>query len=65
MKLLIEDYQYEAKDVVDVLEGLFTLQDIENKISVSYVGYYFNPKVKDCVFIPVSYTHLRAHETSV
>lgn len=51
MKLLIEDYQYEAKDVVDVLEGLFTLQDIENKISVSYVGYYFNPKVKDCVFI--------------
>ena len=51
MKLLIEDYQYEAKDVVDVLEGLFTLQDIENKISVSYVGYYFNPKIKDCVFI--------------
>lgn len=51
MKLLIEDYQYEAKDVVDVLDGLFTLQDIENKISVSYVGYYFNPKVKDCVFI--------------
>lgn len=51
MKLLIEDYQYEAKDVVDVLDGLFTLQDIENKISVSYVGYYFNSKVKDCVFI--------------
>ena len=43
MKLLIEDYQYEAKDVVDVLEGLFTLQDIENKISESYVGYYFKP----------------------
>lgn len=51
MKLLIEDYQYEATDVVDVLEGLFTLQDIDNKISVSYVGYYFNPKIKDCVFI--------------
>lgn len=51
MKLLIEDYQYNAKDVVDVLDGLFTLQDIDNKISVSYVGYYYNPKIKDCVFI--------------
>ena len=51
MKLLIEDYQYNAKDVVDVLEGLFTLQDIDNKISVSYVGYYYNPKIRDCVLI--------------
>ena len=51
MKLLIEDYQYNAKDVVDVLNGLFTLQDVDNKISVSYVGYYYNPKIKDCVFI--------------
>ena len=51
MKLLIEEYQYDAKDVVDVLDGLFTLQDIDNKISVSYVGYYYNPKIKDCVFI--------------
>ena len=51
MKLLIEEYQYNAKDVVDVLEGLFTLQDVDNKISVSYVGYYYNPKIKDCVFV--------------
>lgn len=53
MKLLIEDYQYNAKDVVDVLDGLFTLQDVDNKISVSYVGYYYNPseKVNDCVFV--------------
>lgn len=51
MKLLIEDYQYNAKVVVDVLDGLFTLQDIDSKISVSYVGYYYNPKIKDCVFI--------------
>jgi len=53
MKLLIEDYQYNAKDVVDVLDGLFTLQDVDNKISVSYVGYYYNPseKVRDCVFV--------------
>lgn len=51
MKLLIEEYQYNVKDVVDVLEGLFTLQDVDNKISVSYVGYYYNPKIKDCVFV--------------
>ena len=51
MKLLIEEYQYNVKDVVDVLEGLFTLQDVDNKISVSYVGYYYNPKIKDCVLI--------------
>ena len=51
MKLLIEEYQYNAKDVVDVLDGLFTLQDINSKISVSYVGYYYNPKIKDCVLI--------------
>lgn len=51
MRLLIEDHPYNAEDVVDVLDGLFTLQDIENKISVSYVGYYYNPKIKDCVFV--------------
>ena len=53
MKLLIEEYQYDLTDVVNVLDGLFTLQDVEQKVSVSYVGYYFNPheKVKDVVFI--------------
>lgn len=53
MKLLIEEYQYDVADVTDVLDGLFTLQDVEQKVSVSYVGYYFNPhpKVRDVVFI--------------
>ena len=51
MFLLIEEYQYAAKDVEEVLDGLFTLQDVEHRISVSYVGYYYNPKIKDCVFI--------------
>lgn len=53
MKLLIEEYQYDVADVTDVLDGLFTLQDVEQKVSVSYVGYYFNPhpEVKDVVFI--------------
>lgn len=53
MKLLIEEYQYDVADVADVLDGLFTLQDVEQRVSVSYVGYYYNPheRVKDVVFI--------------
>lgn len=53
MKLLIEEYQYDIADVVNVLDGLFTLQDVDHKVAVSYVGYYYNPheKVRDVVFI--------------
>ena len=53
MKLLIEECQYNVADVENVLDGLFTLQDVEQKVSVSYVGYYYNPheKVRDVVFI--------------
>lgn len=53
MKLLIEEYQYDVIDVVNVLDGLFTLQDVDRKVAVSYVGYYYNPheKVRDVVFI--------------
>lgn len=52
MKLLIEEHPYEATDeLLKVLDGLFTLQNVEGKISVSYVGYYYNPNIKDCVFI--------------
>ena len=53
MKLLIEEYQYDVADVINVLDGLFTLQDVEQKVSVNYVGYYYNPheNVKDVVFI--------------
>lgn len=53
MKLLIEGYKYNVADVFDILNGLFTLQDVEQKISINYVGYYYNPqeKVRDIVFI--------------
>lgn len=51
MKLLIEEYQYKIKDVVDILDGLYTLQDVDGNVSVNYVGYFFNPKIQDCVFI--------------
>lgn len=32
MKLLIEEYPYNVADVTDVLDGLFTLQDVEQKV---------------------------------
>ena len=53
MRILIEEYQYMYEDVYDVLKGLGVLQDVEGKVSLSYVGYYFNddPDVNDCVFI--------------
>lgn len=53
MRILIEEYQYEYEDVYDVLKVLGVLQDVEGKVSLSYVGYYFNdnPDVNDCVFI--------------
>lgn len=51
MKILIEEYQYNALDVLDVLDGLCTLQDVHQKVTVNYVGYYYNPKIRDVVFI--------------
>ena len=52
MKIIIEEYQYAVEDVKDILwEGAF--QTVDGKVSINYVGYYFNPRqgVNDCVFI--------------
>ena len=51
MRILIEEYQYEYEDVYDVLKGLGVLQDVEGKVCLSYVGYYFNddPDVNDVI----------------
>ncbi len=51
MRILIEEYQYEVSDVKDVLHGIDPLTNIEGKVSIHYVGYYYNSKLKDCVFI--------------
>lgn len=53
MRILIEEYQYDYEDVCDVLKGLGVLQNVDGKVSLSYVGYYFNadPEVNDCVFV--------------
>ena len=51
MRILIEEYKYKAQDVRDVLQGIEFLEDIEGYVSISYVGYFYNPHINDCVFI--------------
>lgn len=51
MRLLIEEYQYKASDVKESLSGLDALENIDHLVSVSYVGYFYNPTIGDCVFI--------------
>ena len=51
MRIIIEEHQYPAKAVEDVLDGITNLRDVDGKVSVNYVGYYYNPKLKDCVFV--------------
>lgn len=51
MRIIIEEYQYNFEKVAEVLKGLTEVHDAEKMVSVSYVGYYFNPELPDCVFI--------------
>lgn len=51
MRLLIEEYQYNASDVNESLSGLDALENIDHLVSVNYVGYFYNPTIGDCVFI--------------
>lgn len=51
MRILIEEYQYDAALVRDVLYGIDALQNVEGLVSLSYVGYFYNPKIRDCIFI--------------
>ena len=53
MRILIEEYQYAYDDVKNVVKGLVETHDSEGRVSLPYVGYYFNPnpEVRDCVFI--------------
>lgn len=51
MRILIEEYQYDVADVRDVLQGIDALENVERKVSVHYVGYFYNVSQGDCVFI--------------
>ena len=62
MRILIEEYGYDIsnqpnKELVALLQkvlygiGVDKTQTIEGKLSISYVGYFYNPDIQDCVFI--------------
>jgi len=52
MKILIEGYHYPATDYLrNIVREIAPLQNIDQEICVNYVGYFFNPTVRDCVFI--------------
>lgn len=51
MRILIEEYQYKVSEVYDVVKGIDALENIEGKVSIHYVGYYYNALLDDCVFI--------------
>ena len=51
MRILIEDYQYNVKEIKNILQGIDALENVEGRVSIHYVGYYYNTLLKDCVFI--------------
>ena len=51
MRILIEEHQYEVAKVKDVLYGIDAMENVEGKVSIHYVGYYYNILLRDCEFI--------------
>lgn len=65
MRILIEGYTYtitgkacpeqsrraRQEDLRLILKELGGLQDVEHKVMIDYVGYYYSAELKDCVFI--------------
>lgn len=57
MRILIEEYQYTLTDetrqydLKTILKELGGFENVDGKISINYVGYYYSAELKDCVFI--------------
>ncbi len=51
MQILIEEHQYKAEKIKNVLEGIDALENVEGFVSLNYVGYFYNSRLRDCVFI--------------
>jgi hypothetical protein len=52
MRILIEEHQYPAtEEILKVVSELGPTIGMKGKVSVGYVGYYYNMAIKDCVFI--------------
>ena len=52
MKIIVEEYPYSAtEEVKQTLSGLVEdIENVEGCFRVNYVGYYYNPTLKDTVF---------------
>ena len=64
MYILFEEHQYESQLVEKVLKDIYVLQDVDKKVSVQYVGYFYNPYLHDCVFV-LPKVLLTEHDTLV
>lgn len=52
MRILIEEHPYQATDeILKVVCELGPTISVGGKVSIGYVGYYYNTAIKDCVFI--------------
>lgn len=54
MRILLEEHKYAVTDNLKKILcgiGLDAMQDIQGNVSLSYVGYFYNPEINDCVFI--------------
>lgn len=51
MYILFEEHPYYSSLVEDILKDIYVLQDVDKKVCVQYVGYFYNPHLHDCVFI--------------
>lgn len=53
MRILIEEHQYNVKkdEVQKVFDGIDALENVEGLVSLNYVGYFYNTRLEDCVFI--------------
>ena len=54
MRILLEEHKYTVTDELKKILcgiGLDAMQDIQGNVSLSYVGYFYNPEINDCVFI--------------
>ncbi len=51
MYILFEEYLYESHLVENILKDIYVLQNVDKKVCINYVGYFYNSHLQDCVFI--------------
>ena len=51
MRILIEEYQYDYKDICELTPGLETQHDSNMKVTLERVGYFYSSEVQDCIFV--------------